>query len=125
MVFALSFHHLPPAVAWRAVAEATRVGKRFLVIDIKRQSPLATMLLPVLMLAMNLPFVPWSSLRPGLHDGFISALRAYSPSALDALGRAADPEMHIETLPTPTRLSRLGPPSISIVFSRPGAHDRD
>lgn len=28
-VFALAFHHLPPTVACKAIAEATRVGKRF------------------------------------------------------------------------------------------------
>ncbi|CMF20482.1 type 11 methyltransferase [Mycobacterium tuberculosis] len=40
-VFALAFHHLPPTVACKAIAEATRVGKRFLIIDLKRQKPLS------------------------------------------------------------------------------------
>jgi SAM-dependent methyltransferase len=117
VVFSLSFHHLPPAVASRAIAEATRVGKRFLVIDLKRQSPLAIMLFPLLALPMSLILWPWSWIWPGLHDGFISVLRAYSPSALEALGRAADPNMHIEVLPPPTG---LGLPAIVVVFSRPG-----
>ncbi|WP_156688791.1 class I SAM-dependent methyltransferase [Mycobacterium sp. Marseille-P9652] len=121
VVFALAFHHLPPAVACRAIAEATRVGKRFLVIDLQRRNPLATMLFPVLALPMNLALVPWSWIWPTVHDGFISALRAYSPSAMRALGRAADPAMGVEILPTKTR---LGPPSMSVVFSRPEADHR-
>ena len=121
VVFALAFHHLPPAVACRAIAEATRVAKRFLVIDLKRQSPLAMVLFPALALPLNLALLPWSWIQPGLHDGFISALRAYSPSAMKALGRAADPAMNIEILPAPTR---FGPPSLTVVFSRPGADDR-
>lgn len=120
-VFALAFHHLPPAVACRAIAEATRVAKRFLVIDLKRRNPLGTMLFPVLTLPVNLALLPWSWIQPGLHDGFISALRAYSPSAMEALGRAADPQMNIEMLPSPTR---FGPPALTVVFSRPGAGDR-
>jgi ubiquinone/menaquinone biosynthesis C-methylase UbiE len=112
VVFALAFHHLPPAVAWRAIAEATRVGKRFLVIDLKRRTPLGLLLSPLVLL------VPGSSIRPVLHDGFISTLRAYSPSAMQALGRAADLGMRIEFLPAP---SRLGQSSMFVVFSRPGA----
>jgi ubiquinone/menaquinone biosynthesis C-methylase UbiE len=121
VVFALAFHHLTPAVACRAIAEATRVGKRYLVIDLKRQSPLGIMLFPVVAFPINLLLVPWSWIQPGLHDGFISALRAYSPSAMEALGRAADPEMRVEMLPAPTR---FGPRPITVVFSRPGADDR-
>jgi hypothetical protein len=66
---------------------------------------------------LQLIALPSASLRPLLHDGYISALRAYSPSALQALGRAADPAMRIEFLP---RARRLGPKSIGVVFSRPG-----
>jgi len=121
VVFSLSFHHLPPAVAGRAIAETTRVGKRFLVIDLKRQPPLAMMLFPVLTLPMSLILWPWSWIWPGLHDGFISVLRAYSPSALETLGRAADSDMRIEIVPAPTG---LGLPVMAVVFSRPGADDR-
>jgi hypothetical protein len=65
--------------------------------------------------------MPWSWIQPALHDGFISALRAYSPSAMEALGRAADPEMGVEMLPSPTR---FGPPSLTVVFTRPKADRR-
>jgi hypothetical protein len=75
----------------------------------------------VLTLPTTLILLPWSSIWPGLHDGFISILRAYSTSALKALGRAADSDMHIEVLPTPMR---FGPPAITVVFSRPGREDR-
>src|SRR6201993_2067894 len=54
VVFALAFHHLPPTVAYRAIAEATRVGKQFLVIDLKRQNPLGIMLFPAMSLPMML-----------------------------------------------------------------------
>lgn len=115
VVFAMSFHHLPPAVASRAIAEATRVGKRFLVIDVKRQTPLSFALSPALVIPAHLLFVPWSSVWPGLHDTFISLLRAYSPAAFEALGRAADPAMQIEILPP---ANRLPTPSINVLFSR-------
>lgn len=70
---------------------------------------------------MNLALVPWSWVWPTLHDGFISALRAYSPSAMRALGRAVDPAMRVETLPSATR---FGPPTMAVTFSRPEANDR-
>jgi SAM-dependent methyltransferase len=120
VVFAQAFHHLPPAVACQAIVEATRVAKRFLVIDLKRQKPWALMLFSVLKPPLQLLFLPSSSLRPLLHDGFISALRAYSPAALEALGRAADPAIRIEFLPRPTG---LGPPSFTVLFARPGVVD--
>ncbi|ASL15298.1 MULTISPECIES: class I SAM-dependent methyltransferase [Mycobacterium] len=116
VVFALAFHHLPPAIACRAIAEATRVGKRFLVIDLKRRTPLATLMFPVMALPVNLALLPWSWIPPSVHDGFISALRAYSTSALEALGHAAGPGIRVEVLPSPRR---LGMPSNAVVFSRP------
>jgi SAM-dependent methyltransferase len=118
VVFAQAFHHLPPAVAYRAIAEATRVGKRFLVIDLERRTPLGFMAFSVLRPLLQLLVLPSSSLRPLLHDGYISALRAYSPSALQALGRAVDPAIRIEFLP---RAKGFGPQSIAVLFSRPGA----
>ncbi|BBX73358.1 hypothetical protein H7H78_04615 [Mycobacterium shinjukuense] len=75
------------------------------------------MLSSALLLPVHLLLLPWAPLRPGLHDGFVSALRAYSPSAFKALGRVADPGMRVEVLAPPTR---LGPPSVT-VCSRPGA----
>jgi SAM-dependent methyltransferase len=112
VVFAQAFHHLPPATACRAIAEATRVGSRFLVIDLKRQSPLGLMLTPLVMTPMAV--VP--RFRPVAHDGLISGLRAYSPSAFAALGKAADPAMRVKFLPS---TSRLGLTSTVAVFSRP------
>ena len=120
VVFVLSFHHLPPAIASRAIAEATRVGKRFLVIDLKRQNPLSIALFSAFALPVSLFLAPWSWIWPYVHDGVISALRAYSPSAFKALGAAADPGMAVEILHSPTR---LGQPSITVVFSRPNATD--
>nr|VTP03675.1 hypothetical protein BIN_B_05201 [Mycobacterium riyadhense] len=117
VVFAQAFHHLPPAIACRAIAEATRVGKYFLVIDLKRQPPLRLVLRWALLLPLQLMLLPWATTRPFLHDGMISVLRAYSPSAFEALGRAADPGMRIAILPPPTRLSA---PSLTVVFSRNG-----
>lgn len=69
----------------------------------------------VLLLPLHLLLLPWSSMRSSMHDGFISALRAYTPSALQTLARAADPGMQVEILPAPTRLF---PPSLAVVFSR-------
>ncbi|MFL6085628.1 MAG: class I SAM-dependent methyltransferase [Mycobacterium sp.] len=119
VVFAAAFHHLPPAAAVRAIAEATRVGRRFLVIDIKRSSPLQLiltqlMVTPLAAIAMSVR----PSFRHVIHDGFISSLRAYSHSAFVALGKAVDPQMRIEALPRPIR---FGPGMASLVFSRPGA----
>jgi SAM-dependent methyltransferase len=110
VVFAQAFHHLPPAVAYRAIAEATRVGKRFLVIDLKRRSPLWLLLTPMVM--APLAVVP--RLRPLAHDGLISGLRAYSPSAFVALGKAADPQMRVDFLPS---RSRIGASTV-VAFSR-------
>ncbi len=41
---------------------------------------------------------PWSSMRSSMHGSFISALHAYSPSALRA-APAADPGMQVEICP--------------------------
>jgi ubiquinone/menaquinone biosynthesis C-methylase UbiE len=112
VVFAQAFHHLSPDVPYRAIAEATRVGKRFLVIDLKRSSPLGLIMAPLLM--APLAVVP--RLRPLMHDGFISGLRAYSRSAFVALGKAADPQMRVEFLPS---RSRFGPTPTIVVFCRP------
>lgn len=117
VVFAQAFHHLPPAVAYRAIAEATRVGRRFLVIDLERPTPLGFVLFWALRPLLQLLALPSSSLRPLLHDGYISALRAYSPSALKALAHAADPAMRTEFVP---RSKDFGPRSFAVLFSRPG-----
>jgi len=89
-LFALSFHHLPPVQAARLLTEATRVADTLVVCDLSR--PPAPV--HVLRLAAMLPFV----FLPFAHDGLISSLRAYSPSAFRTL---ADPAISLE-------FSRLG-----------------
>jgi SAM-dependent methyltransferase len=128
VVFALAFHHLPPELAYRAISEATRVGRRFLVIDLERSSLLGMILRPLLMGPMSLALMPASSIIPTMHDGLISSLRAYSRSAFVALGKAADPNMNVEFL-APTRAG-FGPASLTAVFSRASAvskshHEKD
>jgi SAM-dependent methyltransferase len=120
VVFAQAFHHLPPATAVRAIAEATRVGKRFLVIDIPRWNSVRLLLTPLMLapLAAVLAIVRPSFNRV-VHDGYISALRAYSRSAFIALGEAAHPRMAVEFLPSPSY--RLRPRHTSLVFTRPRA----
>ena len=88
-VFAFSFHHLPPALASQAFAEGTRVAAKLLIIDLPRPpSPLH-----LLRLATMLPFAP---VVPFMHDGLISSLRTYSPSALRALAEHADPAIDVQ-----------------------------
>jgi ubiquinone/menaquinone biosynthesis C-methylase UbiE len=96
-VFALSLHHLPPELASRVFAEGTRVANKLLIIDLRR--PPAP--LHVMVLGAVLPFTP---LVPVTHDGVISSLRAYSPSALRALAHHADPAITVEF-----RTRRFGP----------------
>jgi SAM-dependent methyltransferase len=87
-VFAFSFHHLPPSLASRVFAEGTRVADKLVIIDLPRlPSPLH-----VLRLAVMLPLAP---VVPFVHDGLISSLRAYSPSALRALAAHADPAIDV------------------------------
>ncbi|MGE2690128.1 class I SAM-dependent methyltransferase [Mycolicibacterium pulveris] len=88
-VFALSFHHLSPPQAASAIAEGTRVADKLLIIDLPRPpSPLH-----LVRLAVMLPFAP---VVPVVHDGVISSLRCYSPSALRALAAHADPAIDVE-----------------------------
>ena len=88
-VFAMSFHHLPPALAARVFAEGTRVADKLLIIDLPRPPSL----LHILQLGWMLPL---AAAVPVCHDGFISSLRAYSPSALRALARHADPAIQVQ-----------------------------
>lgn len=88
-VFALSLHHLPPEAAARVFASGTRAAKKLLIVDLPRPpAPLHLMLLGVVL--------PLTKLSPLQHDGFISSLRAYSPSALRALAQHADPAITVE-----------------------------
>ncbi|MCZ0728798.1 class I SAM-dependent methyltransferase [Mycolicibacterium iranicum] len=88
-VFALSFHHLAPDAAVQVIAEGTRAADTLLIIDLPR--PPAP--LHLLRLASMLPLAP---VIPFVHDGVISSLRAYSPSALRALAAHAGPSIDIE-----------------------------
>lgn len=89
-VFALSFHHLPPATAAAVLAEGTRVADKLLIIDLPR--PPAP--LHVLRLLTMLPLAPFI---PFVHDGVISSLRSYSPSALRALAEHAGVEVTLRS----------------------------
>ncbi|OBG84439.1 methyltransferase type 11 [Mycobacterium sp. E802] len=88
-VFALSMHHLPPELAARVFETGTRAARKLLVVDLPR--PPAP--LHIALLSVALPFVRFSPLQ---HDGVISSLRAYSPSALRALAHHADPDIEIQ-----------------------------
>ncbi|OBA99853.1 methyltransferase type 11 [Mycobacteriaceae bacterium 1482268.1] len=88
-VFVLSFHHLRPKLAARVLAEGTRAATKLLIIDLPRlPAPLH-----LVRLATMLPLAPWV---PFVHDGVISSLRCYSPSALRALAQHADPAIELE-----------------------------
>ncbi|MGV0835704.1 class I SAM-dependent methyltransferase [Mycolicibacterium thermoresistibile] len=87
-VFALSFHHLPPAAAAAALAEGTRVADALLVIDLPRP-PAPLHLVRLATMVPLAPFVPF------VHDGLISSLRTYSRSAFRALAAHADPPVRV------------------------------
>jgi SAM-dependent methyltransferase len=87
-VFALSFHHLPPLEAVKVLAEGTRVATKLLIIDMPR--PPAP--LHLLRLATMLPLAPFV---PFVHDGVITSLRTYSPSALRALAAHAGVDVEL------------------------------
>lgn len=89
-VFALSFHHLSPATAAAVLAEGTRVADKLLIIDLPR--PPAP--LHLLRLATMLPLAPFV---PFVHDGVISSLRSYSPSALRALAEHAGVDIELRS----------------------------
>jgi SAM-dependent methyltransferase len=89
VVFALSFHHLPPSLASQVFAEGTRAADKLVIIDLPRPpSPLH-----IARLAVMLPLAP---VVPFVHDGVISSLRTYSPSALRALAAHADPAIKVQ-----------------------------
>lgn len=89
-VFALSFHHLPPELAVRVLAEGTRVATKLVIIDLAR--PPAP--LHLIRLATMAPLVP---IWPFAHDGLVSSMRAYSPSALRALGAHAGTTVEVRS----------------------------
>jgi phospholipid N-methyltransferase len=96
-MFALSFHHLPPRSASQVFAEGTRAADKLLIIDFPR-------LLSGLQALRLTCFSPLAMVFPTTHDGLISTMRAYSPSALRTLARYADPEITLEL-----RRSAYGP----------------
>lgn len=105
-VFALSLHHLRPELAARVFAAGTRVARKLLIVDLPRP--------PVpLHLALLAAVLPLVAISPLQHDGFISSLRAYSPSALRALAHHADPAINVEFR------SRRGLGPTVVVASRP------
>lgn len=106
-VFALAFHHLQPAQAARVLAEGTRVADQLVVCDLRR--PPAP--LHLLRLAS---FLPFAVVLPFAHDGLISSLRSYSPSAFRALAAHADPAITVE-------FSRLGRNQVVVAARRPDA----
>jgi SAM-dependent methyltransferase len=87
-LFALSFHHLPPALAARVFAEGTRVATTLVIVDLPRPPAPLHLLQVATMLPLTL-------LHPFVHDGLISSLRTYSPSALRALAAHADPSIEV------------------------------
>jgi SAM-dependent methyltransferase len=88
-VFALSFHHLPPAAAAQVIAEGTRAAGVLVIVDLPRP-PAPLHLLRLATMAPFAPFVPF------VHDGVISSLRCYSASALRALAAHAGPDIDAE-----------------------------
>jgi ubiquinone/menaquinone biosynthesis C-methylase UbiE len=93
-VFALSFHHMPPRPAARVFAEGTRAADKLLIIDFaRRRSPLQAIRLAC--------FLPLATVVPTSHDGLISTMRAYSPSALRTLARYADPAITVDLYRSP------------------------
>jgi SAM-dependent methyltransferase len=87
-VFAMSFHHLPPPLAMRVLAEATRVASLLVIVDLPR--PPAP--LHLIRLATMVPLAPF---WPFAHDGLISSLRSYSPSAFRELATRAGVEVDV------------------------------
>ncbi|OHV03494.1 methyltransferase type 11 [Mycobacterium talmoniae] len=110
-VFAQSFHHLPPRQAVRVFAEGTRVAHKLLIIDLPRLSA------PVHVVQL-VCLLPFAVVFPVMHDGLISALRAYSPSALRALARYADPTITVEVRKSAFNIR--GRPQLAVAYRETG-----
>lgn len=121
VVFSTAFHHLPPEAACRAIAEGTRVGRKFVVIDGMRPPALVLLLLLAVWLpvgALVTAVIPkW---RYVFHDGVISMLRMYSKSAFSALGHRADPTLTVDFTPVTKGLGSLG--GGAVIYSKPAAN---
>ncbi|KKF01094.1 class I SAM-dependent methyltransferase [Mycolicibacterium obuense] len=108
-VFALSLHHLPPPLAAQVFAEGTRVARILVIIDLRRPpAPVHAVVLGAVL--------PFTRLLPLTHDGVISSMRAYSPSALRALARHAHPDIDVEF-----RTVHIGP-TVAVARRRPAHH---
>ncbi|MBL1077705.1 class I SAM-dependent methyltransferase [Nocardia sp. 2] len=120
VVFAAAFHHLPPAAAARAIAEGTRVGAKFLVVDgirptagklLLRYLTLPPIVGAVMLLSLRTPL---SAIGPTVHDSFITCLRHYSRSAFETLAAAADSPVAVE-FPATDRIENDDHP---VIFTR-------
>jgi hypothetical protein len=100
-LFVLSFHHLRPALAARAMAEGTRAANKLLIVDLGRPPALLHLIGLVL-------FFPFAAVLPVAHDGLIGSLRAYSPSGFRALAAHADPTIDVEFSRLGRKFSRQG-----------------
>ena len=87
-VFSMSFHHLPPILAAQVLTEGTRVARRLLIIDLPRP-PAPLHLVRLATMAPLAPFWPFA------HDGLVSSLRTYSPSAFRELAAHAGVEVEV------------------------------
>jgi SAM-dependent methyltransferase len=105
VVFAQSYHHLPPPLASRVFAEGTRVADKLLIIDLPRPRSIPHM-------ALVAAFLPLTVVHP-FAQAVISSLRAYSPSAMRALARYADPTIQLRLYKQPWGRQ-------IVVASRPG-----
>jgi SAM-dependent methyltransferase len=88
VVFAQSFHHLPPSLASWVFAEGTRVADKLLIIDLPRPPSIPH-------LATLAAFLPLTVVHPFAHEARLVSLRAYSSSAMRALARYADPSIQL------------------------------
>ena len=80
--------HLPPPLASWVFAEGTRVADKLLIIDLPRPPSIPH-------LAQLAALLPLTVVHPFAHEAVISSLRAYSPSAMRALARYADPKIQL------------------------------
>ncbi|MBF6132107.1 class I SAM-dependent methyltransferase [Nocardia otitidiscaviarum] len=125
VVFAAGFHHLSPGPASRSIAEGTRVGARFLVVDGIRP-PAGKLLLryatlpPIVATILMRLGVPCPAVAGTVHDLYITCLRHYSPAAFETLAAAADPAITVD-FPTTDREEADDKP---VIFSRPSPLDR-
>ncbi len=128
-----AFHHFPPDVARRCLADAVRQRQGVAMIELVQRSPAALLQVSIglgtmlavtpfirphrwsrLMLTYVLPVVPLCT----LWDGLVSCLRAYEPDELRSLVASLDSdyEWDIGRLPVPKT-----PASVTYLIGRPRA----